>query len=148
MLATFQRQQDRFGRDTQMPMFTDGLADLFTPMSSGKININTASSAVLQLIPGIDAIMADAIVAARSGEDDPTGMSGPFRNVSPQYLWTRVPGLNLEIGRRLGQFCDVRSRVFEVEVKAEVAGSSRTFYAILGRNNVRDVQVLSFYWKI
>lgn len=146
-LATFQRQ-NRFGQDEQMPQFTDGLADLFTPMSSGRININTASASVLQLIPGVDAIMAEAIVAARGGEDDPTGMTGPFRNTTPQYLWTRVPGLNLEVARRIGQFCDVRSRVFEVQIDAEVGGSKRTFYAIVGRNNVRDLQVLSFYWKI
>jgi hypothetical protein len=34
-----------------------------------------------------------------------------------------------------------------VEIKAEVGGYTRTFEAILGRNNPRDVQVLTFYWK-
>jgi hypothetical protein len=92
--------------------------------------------------------MADAIVAARGGEDDGSGMSGPFRNTTPNYLWTRVPGLNLEIARRVDEFCDVRSRVFEVQIEAQVGGTHRTFYAIIGRNSPRDVQLLSFYWKM
>ena len=38
-----------------VPTITVGLTNLFTPLSDGKININTASAEVLQLIPGIDA---------------------------------------------------------------------------------------------
>jgi len=44
--------------------------DVFTPFSSGKINLNTAPPATLQMLPGVDANIADAIIAARSGEDD------------------------------------------------------------------------------
>ena len=47
------------------------LADLFTPLSDGKININTASAEVLQLIPGVDAMVAEAIVSGRQGTPDP-----------------------------------------------------------------------------
>jgi len=46
------------------------------------------------------------------------------------------------------QFCDVRSRTFEVEIEAHVGGSSRKFYATIVRNNPRDLQVVNFYWKI
>jgi general secretion pathway protein K len=148
MDSVFMKREARFGHDSQMPLYSGGLADLFTTMSSGQININTADSSVLQLIPGVDAIMADAIVSARGGGDDGSGMSGPFRNTTPNFLWTRVPGLNLEVARRIGEFCGVRSRVFEVQIDAQVGGTRRTYYAILGRNNPRDVQVLSFYWKM
>lgn len=137
-----------FAMPNQQPLLTAGLADLFTPISSGKININTASAEVLQLIPGVDSIIAQGIVAARAGENDGSGTTGPFLNVTPQYLWTRIPGLNLEIGRAIGQFCDVRSRTFQVEVTAQVGLSKRTFYAIVVRNNPRDLQVVNFYWKI
>jgi hypothetical protein len=47
----------------------------------------------------------------------------------------------------LNQFCDVRSRTFQVEVTAHVAGSERTFYATLVRNNLKDIQVLNFHWN-
>ena len=46
----------------------------------------------------------------------------------------------------LGQFCDVRSRTFEVHIKATINGYSRNFVGILGRNNQSDIQILSFYW--
>jgi hypothetical protein len=49
--------------------------------------------------------------------------------------------------QQLQQFCDVRSRTFQVEVNADVGGYKRTFYAVLGRNSPRDVQILTFYWK-
>jgi hypothetical protein len=42
----------------------------------------------------------------------------------------------------------VRSSAFEVEVEAEIGGYKRNFYAIVGRVNQKDVQVLSFYWKM
>jgi hypothetical protein len=47
----------------------------------------------------------------------------------------------------LNQFCDTRSRTFQVQVDADVGGYKRTFYAVLGRNGPRDVQILTFYWK-
>ncbi|HYG36901.1 MAG TPA: helix-hairpin-helix domain-containing protein, partial [Clostridia bacterium] len=47
-----------------------GLTNLFTTLSSGKININTASAEVLQLIPGVTPEAAAGIVSAREGEDD------------------------------------------------------------------------------
>ncbi len=139
---------NRFGsQPTTQPLFAGGLADLFTPVSSGKININTASSGVLQLIPGMDNLSADAIVGARGGEDDGTPASGPFRSVDPNYLWSRVPGLRLEMARQVQQFCDVRSKTFQVEVDAQVNGYHRKFVALLARNSPRDVAVLNFYWK-
>lgn len=142
--------QQRFNQPAgadQAPAYTVGLADLFTPFSSGRLNINTASAAVLQVIPGIDAQAAEAIVAARAGEDDGSGQSGPFRSTAPQYLWSRVPGMNLEVARQVQQICDVRSRTFEVQIDAQIGGYHRQFVAVVGRNNPRDVQVLSFYWK-
>ena len=78
------------------------------------------------------------------GEDDGSGLMGPYRSVNQI---TRIPNIPLQMAGQLGQYCDVRSRTFEVEVNAEVGGYKRTFYAVLGRNGPRDVQVLSFYWK-
>jgi general secretion pathway protein K len=140
----FNQQRNRFGQGSAAPSITVGLKDLFTPLSDGKININTASAEVLQVIPGVDALIAEAIVSGRSGEDDGTGLMGPYRNVSQV---SRIPNIPLPMTSQLGQYCDVRSRTFEVEVEAEVGGYKRTFYAVLGRNGPRDVQVLSFYWK-
>ena len=140
----FSQQRNRFGQANAGPTITVGLTDLFTPLSSGRINLNTTSAEVLQMIPGIDLMIAEAIIGGRSGEDDGSGLMGPYRSVDQVR---RIPNVPLELTRQLGQYCDVRSRTFQVQVDAEVGGYKRTFYAILGRNTPRDVQVLSFYWK-
>jgi len=139
--------QNRFGfgmRNPEIPVRPVGLSDLFTPISGGKININTASAEVLQLIPGIDSVTAEAIVAGRQGGDDGSGLLGPYRNVQEVR---RLPEVNPVLIPALQQFCDVRSRTFEVKVDAEIAGYKRQFTAILGRNSPKDIQVLTFSWE-
>ncbi len=139
------QQRGPFGQAANAaPMIIIGMTNLFTPLSSGKINLNTAPAEVVQLIPGVDAEIAQEIVNGRSGEDDGSGLMGPYRAVGQV---SRIPNLPLQLVAQIGQFCDVRSRTFQVQVDAEVGGYKRTFYAILGRNSPRDVQVLSFYWK-
>jgi len=126
-----------------MPPPPVGLTNLFTPLSTGKININTASAEVLQLIPSMTPEAAQGIVSARAGEDDGSGMFGPYRNLGEVR---RVPEVSLPMLGALQQFCGVRSSTFEVHVDAQVGNYHRHFVGILGRNNPRDVQILSFYW--
>ncbi|MCC6823074.1 MAG: general secretion pathway protein GspK [Verrucomicrobia subdivision 3 bacterium] len=122
-----------------------GLVDLFTPLSSGQININTASAKVLQMLPFVDENVAAEIIRLRSGPD---GMDGsdddtPFR--SPGELVNA--GLNNQVVGQIARYCTVRSRTFEVQVDAEINGYHRYFYAIVGRNGSRDVPVLAYHWK-
>jgi general secretion pathway protein K len=141
----FSQQRNRFGRSAAaLPGGAVGMTDLFTPLSDGKININTASAEVLQLIPGVDPIVAEAIVSGRSGEDDGSHLMGPYRTVNEV---SRMPNIPPEMVGQLSQYCDTRSKTFRVQVDADVGGYKRTFFAVLGRNSPRDVQVLSFYWK-
>ncbi|MFO1496987.1 MAG: general secretion pathway protein GspK [Verrucomicrobiota bacterium] len=122
-----------------------GLVDLFTPISSGMININTASAQVLQLIPGIDPSLAQAIVTFRAGLD---GMEGteddtPFR--TPGEL-INVPGMPPTIIQQsTGKFI-IRSVTFEVIVDAHVGQYRRQYIGILRRiPGNRDVQTLLFH---
>jgi general secretion pathway protein K len=145
----YSQQRNRFGQQAAaLPTATVGMADLFTTLSDGKININTASAEVLQLLPGVDPMIAEAIVNGRAGEADITapGMVGPYRSVGDLQRLTELPRGGPLINT-LNQFCDTRSRTFQVQVDADVGGYKRTFFAVLGRNNQRDVQILSFYWK-
>jgi hypothetical protein len=57
-----------------------------------------------------------------------------------------VPEVSLPMLGALQQFCGVRSSTFEVHIDAHIAGYHRHFVGIIGRNNPRDVQILSFYW--
>lgn len=143
----YSRQLNAFGQAANaMPTITSGLTNLFTPLSRGKVNINTASAEVLQVIPGVDPMVAEAIVSGRQGEPDPMapGMLGPYRNVGDVV---RMPAVPRALVGQLGQFCDVHSFTFRVDVTATVNSYTRYFTAILGRNGPRDVQVLSFYWN-
>jgi general secretion pathway protein K len=125
-----------------------GLVDLFTPISAGMININTASAEVLQLIPGIDSSLAQAIIMTRAGLD---GMDGteddmPFRSVGELM---NVPGMPPGIAQQFQGMLATRSFTFRVLVDARIGHYQRQFVAVLRRNpaNPRDVQTLLFHWQ-
>jgi general secretion pathway protein K len=142
--AAFQ-QVDRWGRPVDQPVYSIGLEEIFTPLSSGRINVNTASLTTLQTIPMVDANAAAEIIKLRSGPDgaDGTEDDTPFRNVG-ELINT---GLSRQAIPQISRYCDVRSRAFDVQVIADIGGYTRSFHAIVGRNSQRDVQVLSFDWK-
>ena len=123
-----------------------GLVDIFTPVSSGRINLNTASRTALQMIPGIDEPMADAIIRMRSGPDGIDGNEDdtPLRQPGGRDLIN--VGLSAQAAQSLSQYCDVRSTTFEVEVLAEVGSSTRRYHAVLKRNGPKDVQILTLRW--
>lgn len=130
----------RLGLNADAPIYPVGLVDLFTPISSGKININTASVAVLQLIPGVDERAAQEIIRLRVGPDGvtPIPLNNPGEAVNA--------GLSPNVMQRISQYTDVKSRTFEVHISAEVKGSpAHKFTAIVVRNSARDIQVLSFH---
>jgi hypothetical protein len=149
-MGVIQRQLNQNRRPMSQPtVLSSGLRDLFAPMSSGRLNINTASAEALQLIPEMNEILAQEMVQARSGEFDPmSGHGGPFISTEPNYLFTRVPGLTLPIARNIQMFGEVRSRTFEVEITVKVGHSSRVYYATIVRNAPRDVQVVGFSWEM
>ena len=145
----YSQQRNRIGpQNAAMPTATVGMTDLFTPLSDGRINVNTASAEVLQLLPGVDPVIAEAIVSGRAGEPDITapGLVGPYRSVGDLQRLPELPRGGPVIAS-LNQFCDTRSKTFQVQVDVDVGGYKRTFFAVLGRNNQRDVLLLSFYWK-
>jgi len=125
-----------------------GLMDLFTPISSGTVNINTASAAALQMIPGVDPELAQGIIATRAGLDGVEGTQddAPFR--TPGEL-INVPGMIPQFIQGLQGVLAVRSMTFEVLVEARIGEYKRRYVALVRRNatNPRDVQVLYFHWK-
>ncbi len=114
-----------------------GLVDIFTPISNGKINLNTASTNVLQMIPGIDQSMAEHIVQMRS--EAPIGQHGAQDLINI--------GLSQAATQSLSQYCDTRSSTYEVQVDVEVGLSKRRYFALIKRNGPRDVQILNMYWE-
>jgi general secretion pathway protein K len=144
--ANFQHPKLGFGTSPgEAPDYPFGLADVFTPVSSGKININTADANVLQMIPGVDTNAAAAIIQQRAGPDgvDGTEDDTPYRNNNIGG----VPGVNPAAIAQINQFITTRSATFEVDITAHIGDSSRQFVAILLRNTGTDIQISRFYWK-
>jgi hypothetical protein len=142
------RQMGRLGTTPGGGEYSVGLVDIFTPISNGRININTASITTLQMAPLVDENVASRIIELRSGGDSAYGPMGPIG--SPGFGIEEAlfnSGLNRQAAQIAASFFTVRSSTFEVQVDAEIAGYKRQFIAILGRTSPRDVQVLSFYWK-
>lgn len=138
------QQYDQFGNPLPKQNHPAYLVDIFTPLSTGRVNINTASPTVLQTIPGIDAATADQIVRIRSGPDgaDGTADDTPFMSVNE----LASAGLPQAAAPMLSRYCTVKSSTFEVDIDAEIGGAKQSFKAVLGRNNPRDIQILSFSW--
>lgn len=134
--AVFQNPSRKAGMNQEPLSYPVGLMDIFTPVSNGKININTASETVLQMIPGVDAAMASSIVQMRS--------EAAFRNVGELI---NVPGMSQQLVQQFQRVCDVRSHSFKVTVDAQVGGYHRYFTAIVGRNSPQDTKILTFNWS-
>jgi hypothetical protein len=144
--AQFQRKLGFGTAPGKIPDYPFGLVDIFTPFSSGKINVNTANENVLQMIPGVDNVIAENIIKLRAGPD---GMEGtdddtPFSDASVAF---QSAGLDPTFVNQLGGVVTVRSFTFEVHVTAQFGDYKREYVAILARNSGADIQVLSFYWK-
>jgi type II secretory pathway component PulK len=111
-----------------------GLKDVFTPYSSGKINILTADETVLSLIPGIDTAAAQAIDTAR--DSDP-----PIRNV--QQLMAAA-GIDPQVAGQMMNFVDIRGNTYEVHATVTIGQLSHEYTAVVYRNG-STVTVFSFY---
>ena len=124
------------------------LVDLFTPLSLGYININTAPAEVLQLVPlpGNPAVTAEEIVRVRAGLDGIEGTydDDPYDTVSQLQL---VPGFTRDAVSNASRFFSVRSSTFEVKVTASVRGQERILVAVLQRKNPTEIKILYTYWE-
>lgn len=151
--AAFQNRMGRVGAVSGSAAYAVGLVDIFTPISNGRININTASLTTLQMIPYVDEVIAAKIIELRAGPDGAQGTEDDMPAGMPGVTVENVllsAGLSRQAVPFAARYCtdpQHRSSTFEVQVDAEVAGYSRQFFATLARNSPRDVQVLSFYWK-
>jgi general secretion pathway protein K len=139
--AAFQQKLGLVNSPFQAADYPFGLKDLFTPISIGRININTADENVLQMLPGVDETTAQNIIKMRAGPDGVDGTADDIPSTSPgQIAAAGAPPGDANL-------CTVRSTTFEVHVTARIGDDQREYTAILYRNSPTDIQVLSFYWK-
>lgn len=143
-IPTSNRFNQRFNEEPAYPI---GFADLFTTVSSGWININTATAEALQLVPDVDGNLANAIIQFRNGPDGAPGNEDdlPFRSIGEV---ASVPGMIPQIAQAFSRYFSTRSSTFEVEVEAEIDAVKRTYYALLRRTgNGNQIVTCYMYWR-
>ena len=119
-----------------------GLKDVFTAISNGRVNINTAATNVLQMILNGDATTAENIIKLRAGPDgvDGTEDDTPILNAAGAI---QSAGGNPNLA---GNLVTTRSSTFEVQVTAQIGSAPpRNYTAILFRNSPADIRIVSFY---
>ena len=130
----------------ETPNYPFGLVDVFTPISNGRVNINTADKNVLQVIlDDQSGEIADSVIQFRAGPDGVDGTEDDVPILNVQQL--AAAGISPQVINQLGTYCGTRSSTFEVHVTARIGTQSREYVAILWRNTATDIRVVSFYWK-
>ena len=139
--ARFQQKLGLVNSPFETPDYPFGLTNIFTTLSTGRINVNTADENVLQMLPGVDETTAQNIIKLRAGPDGEDGTADDTPLGNPAQITTAgAPAAAANL-------CAVRSSTFEVHVTARIGDYHRDYVAILYRNSPTDIQVLSFYWE-
>jgi type II secretory pathway component PulK len=120
-----------------------GLRDVLTPYSSGKLNVNTASSNVLACIPEMDGNAVDGILNLRNSAGDTLTGDGVIRD------WNFLPSImpNPVAQKQIQNYCAFAGNTYEVTVTAHAGQNSRQFVAVIIRSGNNRAQVVSFYPK-
>jgi len=140
--AAFQRHHLGFGSAPgQIPDYPFGLVDVFTPFSTGQVNLNTAEENVLSVLPGMNTLSLQSLLKYRA-EFDGTMGGAPFMNVNQ----LAAAGVDPQVIPQLSRYCAVRGNTYEVHVTAKIGDYSREYIAVLFRNGA-NVDIFSFYWK-
>jgi len=116
-----------------------GLESVLTTMSSGQVNVNTASAIVLRALLNIDEGQVQAILNLRDGSDGIAGTDDdqPFTSID-QFLLTLGT-----VDETTKQLVTVNSSFFTVTSTGEVGGVKRTIITTLRRNGA-DVQPVAW----
>ena len=120
---------------------------------SGSININTAPQEILQLLPGMDADKAGAIISRRESQPEDSekaealeeaGIEGnPFESIS-QLL--EVEGIDMDTFRQLAELVTYRSHGFLIETEG-VDNLGKTIASCTGALDRTGEQIVTKYWR-
>lgn len=140
--SPFQHHKLGFGNAPGQEDYPFGLRDVFTPFSTGMVNINTADEKVLSCIPGLDTTAIQNIMTYRSSEGGMNNGSGVFRDLG--ILNTLIS--NPQGQQQMGRYLSVRGDTYEVHATAQVGNSQREFVAVVFRSGT-GIMVVGFHPK-
>jgi type II secretory pathway component PulK len=126
---------------SEFDLFGMGLVEILCAVSSGRVNVNTASFPVLQALFAGDEVLPTQIIQRRQGMDGIDGTSDdlPFRNIGELgaiAAMQQVQGSNLLV---------VQSGTFEIVVTARLAGMERRFRSVVRRGASQELQIMLFH---
>lgn len=110
-----------------------GIADLLTVYGDGKVNVNAASMRVLMSLPGVDEVIAGAIIEEREGWVDEQGKKEDSSFTGVNDLYARIP----DLGPELRRYVTTSSRIYRITSVAEVGGVSKKAWCIVRHANKR-----------
>ncbi|HTS16732.1 MAG TPA: type II secretion system minor pseudopilin GspK [Verrucomicrobiae bacterium] len=111
-----------------------GFADVFTTMSSGQINVNTASAIVLQAMLGLSDVQVQAILARRDGPDGIPGTDDDLPFHTPAEFFATAGTLD-PVSQQADQgLVAVSSSFFTIKSTGEVGGVKHTILATVRRD--------------
>ena len=120
---------------------------------SGSININTAPQEILQLLPGMDADKAGAIITRRESQPEDgqkaealeeAGIEGnPFESIS-QLL--EVEGIDMDTFRQIAELVTYRSHGFLIETEG-VDNLGKTVASCVAALDRTGEQIVTKYWR-
>lgn len=116
------------------------LAPVFTPFSSGQINVNTADLDVLAILTDGDTNAAQTIIDYRNGANNDNILDPSIKSLSQ----LTAAGISQQAIQKLGPYCTVNSTVFRVDVTASIGQDTRHFHAILFQQGGK-VDIVNFY---
>jgi general secretion pathway protein K len=98
-----------------------GIKDMLTTYGDGKVNVNAAPERVLMTLPGVDDIVAGAIIEEREGRGEKlvAGKDKSFKSV-PDFL-ARIPGLDPKING----YVVTASYIYRITSVGDVGGTRR-----------------------
>ena len=126
-----------YGRQAEGPSDVNliGIGRFLTTMPFSRVNMNTASSEVLQCLPGVTADMADRLIRYRQGDDgvDGTDDDKPFESWDEvATVWSGT--MSSAEMRQMRRFIDVKSNYFTVRSTGVVGNTRKTILTTLVRS--------------
>lgn len=111
------------------PVTMAGIYDLLTTYGGSKININAASMRVLMTLPGVDEIIAGAIIEQREGLEDEYGVFEPEPFDGPEDLVEKIEELDLAEMKKY--VTDAAATYFRIDSVGDVGGVERGVWCIV-----------------
>jgi general secretion pathway protein K len=128
----------KLGPDDDDAITMSGIKDLLTVYGNGRLDVNAASKRSLMTLPGVDDLIADAIVQERQGWVDEEGeqQDMPFENVND--FFSRIPEINRS---EVQKYVATGSTIYRITSVGSVGGVERRIWCIANHSG-KEMTVL------